>query len=373
MKYKLCILLLLICFLSSCALPWQSAGQHAVPTTTPRPFTGVVTPLPTPVPPTTLRAAAQRRGILIGAAVGVNQLETDPMYAITLARQFDEVTPENAMKFDALEPSPGEYTFVGGDAIVAFARAHGMAVRGHNLVWYRSLPGWLANGTFSRAQLMAILKDYIMTVVSHYRGRLVDWDVVNEAIADGSNTLRDSIWMQDIGSDYIDWAFRWAHQADPQAHLFYNDYGGEGLGAKSDAIYNLVKGLVKRGVPIYGVGLQMHVSITDPPSEQAVIANMKRLAALGLKVEITEMDVEIQGDPRPLAQKLQAQAQLYRNMIEACLAVSACNAFVMWGFTDRYSWIPEATGHADAPLIFDQNYRPKPAFDALMNALTSPS
>ncbi len=372
MKYRICALLILVCLLSSCSLPWQSAAP-VTPTPTAQPFTGVVAPLPTLAPPTTLREAAQRRGILIGSAVGVSQLRSDPMYGTTLAQEFDEVTPENAMKFDALEPNPGEYTFADGDAIVAFARAHGMVVRGHNLVWYRSLPPWLANGSFSRTQLMAILKDHIMTVVSHYRGKLIAWDVVNEAIADGTDTLRNSIWMQDIGPDYIDWAFRWAHQADPQVHLFYNDYGGDGLGAKSNAIYNLVKGLVQRGVPIYGVGLQMHVSITDPPSEQDVIANMQRLAALGLKVQITEMDVEIQGDPRPLAEKLQAQAQVYHDMMAACLAVSACEAFVMWGFTDRYSWIPAATGHADEPLIYDQNYHPKPAFHALMSALASQS
>src|SRR5205085_2625309 len=129
---------------------------------------------------------------------------------------------------------------------------------------------------------------------SHYRGRVNIWDVVNEALND-DGTLRNSLWLQVIGPDYIDWAFRWAHEANPQAQLYYNDYGGEGLGPKSDAIYNLVKGLLRRGVPINGVGLQMHVSIDDYPKPQDVLANMQRLAALGLKVQITEMDVEVQG------------------------------------------------------------------------------
>src|SRR5205085_4219232 len=144
---------------------------------------------------------------------------------------------------------------------------------------------------------------------------------------------------------------------------------GEGPGQKSDAIYRLLKGLLQRGVPINGVGLQMHVSIDAYPNPQDVLANMKRLAALGLEMQITEMDVEIQNDNRPMEQRLAAQAQIYREMLSACLSATNCTAFVMWGFTDRYSWIPLFTGHADAPLIFDGSYRPKPAYEALVRVL----
>lgn len=194
------------------------------------------------------------------------------------------------------------------------------------------------------------------------------WDVVNEGL-DDNGALRDSIWLRGIGPDYIDWAFRWARQANPQARLFYNDYGGEGLGQKSDAIYNLLKGLLQRGVPVNGVGLQMHVSIDAYPDPQDVLANMKRLVALGLEVQITEMDVQIQHDHRPMEQRLEAQAQIYRDMLSACLAAKNCTAFAMWGFIDRYSWIPQFTGHPDAPLIFDESYRPKPAYVALVSVL----
>ncbi len=226
-------------------------------------------------------------------------------------------------------------------------------------------------GTFTRTQLMAILKDHIFTVVSHYRGQVNVWDVVNEAVNDVGGILRDAIWYRDIGPDYIDWAFRWAHEANLQAHLFYNDYGAEGLGTKSNAIYALVKGMLQRGVPIYGVGLQMHTSLLNAPNEQDVITNMRRLAALGLKVQITEMDVAIQGDTHSMAQRLTLQAQIYSNMLHTCLVVKACEAFVMWGFTDRYTWIPIATGHPDAPLIFDTSYRPKPAYTAISQELKS--
>ncbi|HEV2580009.1 MAG TPA: endo-1,4-beta-xylanase, partial [Ktedonobacteraceae bacterium] len=241
------------------------------------------TPTPLDSSSSSLRSLARQRDFFIGSAVNYDALENEPLYRQALAREFNLVTAEDSMKFDHTEQQPGVFTFGEGDTILAFARAHGMTVRGHNLVWYRALPDWIAKGTFTRDQLIAILRDHIMTEVSHYRGTVNIWDVVNEAIDDNGN-LRDSIWLRVIGPDYIDMAFRWAHEANPQALLFYNDYGGEGLNHKSDAIYALVKGLVSRGVPINGVGLQMHVSLDRYPSPHDVLANMQRLAALGLQV-----------------------------------------------------------------------------------------
>ncbi|GAC1425256.1 MAG: endo-1,4-beta-xylanase [Ktedonobacteraceae bacterium] len=318
--------------------------------------------------PLTLRTLAQTHHILLGTAVNVDALQHDVAYDNTLAREFDVVTPENVMKFDALHPAKNTYTFAQADALVAFAKAHNMQVRGHNLVWYQALPAWIAKGNFTRDQLLAVLKDHIFTVVTHYRGQVNMWDVVNEAIGD-DGTMRNSIWYRDIGPDYLDWAFRWAHEANPQAHLFYNDYAAEGLNPKSDAVYTLVKDMLQRGIPIYGVGLQMHTSILNAPVEQDVKSNMQRLAALGLKVQITEMDVQIQGDMQPMAQRLSRQAQTYHDMLNVCLIVKTCEAFIMWGFTDRYTWIPRATGHSDAPLIFDMSYQPKPAYTAILQEL----
>jgi endo-1,4-beta-xylanase len=322
--------------------------------------------LPTPAP--TLRSLAQAHNFYIGTTVNVDALQTEQQYSDLLATEFNMVTPEVSMKFDATEPERSHYTFIEGDALVAFAKAHNMQVRGHNLVWYMALPSWLTTGHFTRDELLSILHAHILAEVSHYRGAVNIWDVVNEAI-NNNGSLRDSIWSRGIGPDYLDLAFRWAHEANPQARLFYNDYGGEGLGQKSNAIYNLVAGMIKRGVPINGVGLQMHVSVDGYPPPQDVLANMKRLAALGLEVQITEMDVKIQDAPRPMQERLAVEAQIYRDMLGACLAVKQCTAFVMWGFTDRHSWIPGATGHADAPLIFDTAYQPKLAFFALLNVL----
>lgn len=275
------------------------------------------------------------------------------------------VTPEVSLKFSETEPQRDVYTFAKADSIVAFAQAHQMQVRGHNLVWYTDLPAWLTNGNFTRDELIAILRNHIMTEVTRYRGQVSIWDVVNEAIGD-DGTMRDSIWLRGIGADYIDMAFQWAHQADPQARLFYNDYGGEGLGRKSDAIYALVKGLLARGVPLDGVGLQMHISLDRSPNPQDVLANMQRLTALGLEVQITEMDVKTQDDARPMQAKMTVEAQLYSEMLQTCLSVTRCTAFVMWGFTDAHTWIPAYTGHPDYPLIFDASYHPKPAYYTLM-------
>ncbi len=349
MKQKLCALVI-VCFLVACGTAPSTKALVRVPST--------------------LRMLAQTRHILLGTAVNMDALQHDAVYDSTLAREFNVVTPENVMKFDAVHPEKNTYTFAQADALVAFARAHNMQVRGHNLVWHQALPSWIAKGSFTREQLLAILKDHIFTVVSHYRGQVNMWDVVNEAVTDDGK-MQNSIWYRDIGPDYLDWAFRWAHEANPQAHLFYNDYGAEGLNPKSDAIYALVKGMLQRGIPIYGVGLQMHTSILSAPAEHDVIANMQRLASLGLKVQITEMDVEIQGNTQPLAQRLALQAQTYHDMLNVCLVVKTCEAFVMWGFTDRYTWIPGATGHPDAPLIFDTSYHPKPAYTAMLRELES--
>lgn len=353
--HKIFPLLLLIFFITSCGQATTQVQKdrtvQASPTSTP-----------------TLRSLALAHGIFIGTTVNVDALQNETQYRDVLATEFNMVTPEVSMKFDATEPQLGHYTFTAGDTIVAFAKAHNMQVRGHNLVWYIALPSWLTNGHFTREELISILHAHILAEVSHYRGQVNIWDVVNEAI-NSNGSLRDSIWLRGIGPDYLDMAFRWAHEANPQARLFYNDYGGEGLGQKSDAIYNLVAGMIKRGVPINGVGLEMHVSVDGYPPPQDVLANMKRLAALGLEIQITEMDVKIQGDPRPMQVKLNTEAQIYRDMLSTCLDVKQCTAFVMWGFTDRHSWIPAATGHPDAPLIYDAAYNPKPAYYALMDVL----
>ncbi len=226
-----------------------------------------------------LRALAQQKGLSMGSAVGAGTIATDARYDATLRTEFNIVTPENEMKWNAIHPEPTVYNFGPADIIVTFAQQNGMTVRGHNLAWYSQNPAWLTqmcnDPSVTRDQAIAILRDHIYTVVGHYKGKVAEWDVVNEALND-DGTLRagcgegQTPWAKMIGSDYLDLAFQFAREADPAAKLFYNDYGGEGLGTKSDAIYNLVAGMKQRGVPVQGVGLQMHVDLNAPsPSDVA--------------------------------------------------------------------------------------------------------
>lgn len=316
----------------------------------------------------TLRRLATENGIRIGAAVDVEALQNDPRYARLLARQFNLVTPENAMKFEVIHPDPDRYDFSEGDALVDFAERHGLAVNGHVLVWDQQLPDWLTQGHFSREQLKDILHDHIRTVVGHYRGKVLSWDVAAEAVGEDGKP-RETFWSRGIGPDYLALAFRWAHEADPDARLRYNDYGGEGLGVKSQGIYDLVAELRKEGAPIDGVGLQMHVEPGDAPRAGDVATNMKRLAALGLETDVTEMDVAL---PMPAGKAaLKTEAELYRNMLQACLSVPQCRSFTTWGVTDRYSWIPEFFPGRGAALLFDQDYQPKPAYFGVRRLLRS--
>src|SRR5688572_15807771 len=186
----------------------------------------------------TLRDAADDRGLFVGAAVNMNPFRNEPIYTQTLGREFNMIVAENSMKFDAIHPAQNTYNFTDADALIAYAEANGMAVRGHTLVWHSQLPGWLTGGNFTRDQTIAIMRDHILTVMGRYRGRILAWDVVNEAVSDNNGQLRtDSFWHQRIGPEYIAMAFQFARQADPNAVLYYNDYSAEGAGAKSDAVF----------------------------------------------------------------------------------------------------------------------------------------
>ncbi len=319
-----------------------------------------------------LRDLADARGIYIGGAVEPHYLRCAPVYGEVLGREFNILVAENAFKFWSLHPGADRYTFGGADAIVEFAEAHSMKVRGHTLLWHQSMPEWIEKATFTPQQWERVIHDHIATVVARYKGRVAYWDVINEAINDSAagGTLRQTVWSDGLGPDFIDKAFIWAHEADPDALLFYNDYGAEGMGGKSDQVYTLVKGLLERGVPIHGVGLQMHLSLGTAPKPEDVRRNIQRLAELGLQVHITELDVRLPSNAS--ADFFEAQARMYREYLDACLAFENCTAFVLWGFTDRYSWIPNFQPGFDHALIFDKEYRPKPAYFALRDALNMP-
>ncbi len=313
-----------------------------------------------------LRELAAAKKLRIGAAVSPIPLQDEEAYGETLAREFNLVTTENHFKFRHVHPKEELFNFTGAKTIIEFARAHDMDVRGHCLVWHGGDPKWLTEKRWRKDELKELLRKHIHTLVGEWRGRVDIWDVVNEAVGEDGG-MRKTFWLKNLGPDYVDWAFEWAYESDPEAKLFYNDYGGEGLNEKSDAIYEFVQALQERGVPFHGVGLQMHVSLDDYPPPKEVAANIHRLAALGLEVHITELDVSIEGEVTP--EKLEKQAEIYRQYMEVCVSEPGCTAFILWGFTDAHSWIPKAKPGKGAGLIFDKDYKPKPAYNALREVL----
>jgi endo-1,4-beta-xylanase len=327
------------------------------------------TPMPTSGPPAAsvgpLRDAATGAGKWVGAAVQSGYIASEPDYVATLSRHFSYLTAEYEMKWDPIQREQGVFDFSGGDAIVAFAEANGMRVKGHALVWHGATPPWV--GTLSPPELRDAMANHIRTVASHYRGHVAAWDVVNEAIATDGSGLRDTVFSRGLGPDYIAAAFRTAREADPGALLFYNEYDAEGKGLKSDRVYELVQGLKQGGVPIDGVGMQMHVDATSYPQPADIAANMQRLAALGLLVNISEMDVRIRTAPGSTAQRLDLQKHVFHDIVAVCAAEARCHAVTFWGFSDKHSWIDAFFG-ADNPLLFDEGYRAKPAFFGVEDA-----
>jgi len=330
------------------------------------PSTPAATPAPGPLwsDVTPLRDAAATAGRLVGAALFSSRLGSDANYTGAAGRHFNYVTAEWEMKWDPVQRTPGVYDFAGADRIVEFAEAHGMRVKGHALVWHGATPAWV--GALSPPELRIAFEDHIRVVAGRYRGRLWAWDVVNEAIDDAQPGLRSTVFSRGLGADYVAEAFRLARQADPEAKLIYNDYGGEGLNRKSNDDYELVRDLKQRRL-VDGVGLQMHVSATGLPAIADVSANIRRLAALGLQVNISEMDVRVRDVAGDTTAKLERQRQVYREVVAACMAEPRCEAVTFWGFTDAHSWIDGFFG-ADDPLLFDEQYRAKPAFFGVQDA-----
>ncbi|MFD5710526.1 endo-1,4-beta-xylanase [Streptomyces pharetrae] len=309
-----------------------------------------------------LRELADAKGKVIGTAAGGSHL-TGARGEIT-GREFNWLTPENAMKWEAVEPSRGTYNWAEADRIVDFAQANGQQVRGHTLVWHSQNPSWLTGGSFTPAELRTILQNHISTEMTRYKGKVAAWDVVNEAFNE-DGTYRQSLWYTGLGTDYIADALTWARAADPGAKLYINDYNVEGVNAKSTALYNLVKSLKERGVPIDGVGLQAHLILGQVPS--TLQQNIQRFADLGVDVAITELDIRMQ---LPATQaKLAQQAAEYKAVMNACLAVTRCTGVTVWGFNDADSWVPDVFDGYGAATPYDENLAPKPAYHAIAESL----
>ncbi len=311
---------------------------------------------------TTLGSAAAASGRIFGTSVQASLL-SNAQYTNVLSTQFTGVTPENEMKWDTTEPSQGSFNFSSADQIVSFAQSRNMKIRGHTLVWHSQLPSWVSSLSGS-SNVLSAMDNHISTEMNHFKGKIWYWDVVNEAFND-DGSRRSDVFQNQIGNNYIADAFIAAHAADPSAKLCYNDFNIEGENAKSNAVFNMVQSFKSSGVPIDCVGFQSHLIVGQVPSDFQ--ANLQRFAALGVDVQITELDIRMPTPPS--SANLNQQASDYSTVVKACMAVSRCTDITVWGVDDGHSWVPNTFPGQGAALLFDANYQPKPAFNAVIQAL----
>ena len=301
---------------------------------------------------TTLGASAAQSGRYFGTAISAGKLG-DSAYTTIANREFDMVTAENEMKLDATEPNQNQFNWTAGDRVANWATSNGKRLRGHTLAWHSQQPGWMQN--MSGSTLRSAMLNHVTQVATHYRGKIYAWDVVNEAFADGGSGARRDSNLQRTGNDWIEAAFRAARTADPGAKLCYNDYNIDDWGhAKTQAVYSMVRDFKSRGVPIDCVGLQAHFNSGNPvPANFS--STVSGFAALGVDVQITELDIQGSGTD---------QANKYRTVVNACLAVTRCTGITVWGVRDSDSWRA-----SDTPLLFDNGGNKKAAYNATLDAL----
>lgn len=330
-----------------------------------------------PSPP--LKSLAGTKNVAVGNYASLKLLG-EPAYKSILTSQYDFVSVDGELNWTfnngSLRPSAGKFDFTNPDIVFNFASANNLPVQAHHLVWGEEkwLPAWLKNGNYSKAQLLELIHQHISEVSSHYKGRVREWTVANEAFTRGQHLFGLNDWWADHTGDleYIDKSFIWAHQTDPNAKLLLNDFGNESLNSTSDAMLAYIKGMQQRGVPIDGIGMQMHIDGAHSPDKQSVVDNMRRFGGLGLGVYVTEFDVNMSGVSGNREQKYQVEAKVYRDMASACVESKVCYSFAELGVTDKDSWYNEL-GFKDAwPLPFDEKYQPKPAFLALRDVFAGP-
>src|SRR5215472_1070328 len=331
----------------------------------------------------TLKAAAASRGLLVGCCVHARGLRNDPDYAALVKQQMSILVAENEFKFGPLHPQPTTFFFDDADTIINFAEQNNMKMRGHNFVWHRALPPWFATYV-TPANAEQVLVNHIETVAGRYKFRIHSWDVVNEAIQISDNLpngMRNSPW-QKVLPNYIDIAFRTARRVDPHALLTYNDYDIEGedeaSSAKRAAVLNLVRGMQQRGVPIDAVGIQSHLSASPTPNPKYTYGPkleqfQKDVQSLGLKMMLTEMDVNDRYLPADIPTRDAAVADVYTSYLRTALANPAVIALLTWGITDKYTWLnhegSRKDGQPERCLPFDADLKPKPAFSSEYIAL----
>lgn len=293
----------------------------------------------------------------LGAAVEVSHALEDEAYRERLITTFTSITTENALKWEDVEPERGGFRFEQADRLFQFAERTDKRVRGHPLVWDHQLPEWVEDEDWSAPELRKIMRDHIRAVMERYRGRVDEWDVVNEPLAQ-DNSLKRDVWFRTLGPGWIAYAFEVAHRVDPKAKLFVNELNAEESGSRLRAYMSLVRELTRRGVPIDGVGLEFHTRGEDAPPPGRLRNFARATAQMGLSWAVTELDVHDTDEAR--------QAEIYGDVATVCAQAANCTGVTVWGVTDRFSWL----GEDSAPLPFDAEGNPKPALRALVEPLS---
>lgn len=315
--------------------------------------------------PARLHALADSKGMHVGVAIDLKYVKQEA-YLDTLTQEFNTIVMENMMKWASINPNQDKYMFAGNDVAAKIAKAYGMSMRGHTLVWHQQLPDWLTkkSGQWTKEELLDIVKNYVSSVVTHYQDDIYTWDVLNE-ILEEDGTFRQSMWYKTTGEDYIRVALNEARAADPDAVLIINDYNVETIGPKSDGLYRLASALLEEGTPLDGVGFQSHF-ISGQIDFDSLEKNIERFQALGLDVQFTEIDIRIEA---PVTEdKLILQGQEYEKLMRIARK-HKIDTFMVWGMHDGVSWVPGFFIGYSSPLLFDRDYLRKPAYEGLVNAL----
>lgn len=367
MKKKLLYLMLILLLVAVSFANWHYSKQED-------PL--AVKPLPElPVPP--LKELAERKGLQLGSFAALKYLR-ERSYSEILASEFEYaiIDGEPNWHFEdfTLRSGKDRFDFRRFDQVFDFADENNMPVRVQHLLWGEEkwLPGWLKKGDLSREELFSLAENHIKTVGERYKGRVREYSVVNEAFSRELKTGgNEDWWGKKLGREYIDRAFIWARAADPNAKLILNDFANETEGEISNNMYLYIKDAKSRGIPIDGVGMQMHIDASNAPSKEKVVSNMRRFAELGVKVYITEFDVNIHAVVGDEEAKFARQAEIYSDMMGACLEVGpeVCPNFGFLGLIDRQSWYQGIGIDDGMPLMFNDDYTPKPAFFAVRSAL----
>ncbi|KAK4459476.1 glycoside hydrolase superfamily [Cladorrhinum samala] len=319
-----------------------------------------------------LNDLAVRAGLkYFGTALGESAVNNDANYKriVTNKSEFGQLVAENGQKWESTEPSRGSFNYASGDITANTAKASGQGIRCHTLVWHSQLPNWVSSGSWTKDTLTSVIDTHMSNVMGHYKGQCYAWDVVNEAIND-DGTWRDSVFYRVFGTDFLPLSFKLAKKYDTNAKLYYNDYNLEYNGAKTNRAVEVVNIIQAAGAPIDGVGFQGHLIVGSTPSRANLATTLRRFTALGVEVAYTELDIRHSSMPPSSAAQV-TQGNDYANVVGSCLDVAGCVGVTVWGFTDKYSWVPGTFNGAGDALIYDTNYNKKAAWTSVSSVLAA--